>query len=98
MRSRTGLVDAESDRLLDGLFLASEATFIIRRDKRIGGLRKNFVFAMSQNEYDEMGFWPPLKEYNKDRIRKEFPWKKVPCSETGSVYIWHGYCYRRITG
>jgi hypothetical protein len=70
------LIDAEIDRLSDGLFVASEATFIIHRDTQSDGLPSNFVFAMSQMEYDEMGFWPPLKEYNKNRIRKEFPYKK----------------------
>lgn len=71
------LVDAEIDRLSDGLFRASEATFIIHRQKQQEqGLPSKFIFALSQIEYDEQGFWPPLKAYNKERIRKEFPWKK----------------------
>lgn len=70
------LVDAEIDRLSDGLFLASEATFIIHHQKQSDGSPNNYVFALSQHEYDEHGIWPPLKEYNKERIRKEFPWKK----------------------
>ena len=70
------LVDAEIDRLSDGIFLSSETTFIIHREKQTEGMKDNFIFAMSQNEYDEMGYWPPLKEYNKERIRKEFPFKK----------------------
>jgi len=72
------LVDAEIERLSNGLFLASEATFIIHKETQHEAVPRpsNFVLAMSQREYDEMGFWPPLKEYDKDRIRKEFPYKK----------------------
>jgi hypothetical protein len=60
-----------------GLILPSEATFIIHNPRPSSEIRqKNFVFAMSSDEYKENGFEPKLKGYDKERIKKEFPSKK----------------------
>jgi hypothetical protein len=67
---------ASVDQLSGGLFLASEATYIIHSEKPVDGVPVDYVFAMSQTEYDQMQIYPPLKGYNKERIRKEFPYKK----------------------
>jgi hypothetical protein len=75
-RMEIDIASADIDSLSAGLFLASEATYIIHREKAVCGLPNNFVFGMSQTEYDEMGLSPPLQGYDKQRIRKEFPWKK----------------------
>jgi hypothetical protein len=61
------------EELSGGPFLSSETTYIIHREGGVDNMSNNFVFAMSQSEYDKMGLQPPLKGYDKERIRKEFP-------------------------
>ena len=70
------LASAELDQLSNGLINTSETTFIIHKEKPSGSEPDNFVFAMSLSEYHEMGLTPPLTGYTKDRIQKEFPWKR----------------------
>ena len=70
------LASAQLDQLSNGLINTSEATFIVHKEKPSKNIHDNFVFAMSLSEYDEMGLTPPLTGYTKDRIQKEFPWKK----------------------
>jgi hypothetical protein len=70
------IASAELEQLSDGLINTSETTYIVHKEKPSGSLPKNFVFAMSLSEYDEMGITPQLTGYTKDRIQQEFPWKK----------------------
>jgi len=67
---------AELEQLSGGLFSSIDTTYIVHGTKDEAFVPDNFVFAMSEEEYDEIGGWPPLKGYDKNRIRKEFPWKK----------------------
>jgi hypothetical protein len=75
-RVEKAMASAGIDALSGGLFLSHEATYIIHNERAVDNMPNNFVFAMSQSEYDEMGLQPPLKGYDMERIRKEFPWKK----------------------
>ena len=67
---------AELDTLSGGLICSAETTYIIHKERSLDNLPDNFVLAMSKNEYDEMGYTPPLREYDKERIKREFPWKR----------------------
>jgi hypothetical protein len=67
---------ADISSLSNGLINPEEATYVIHHGESQKDVPKNYIFAMSQAEYDKAEFWPPLKGYNKERIRREFPWKK----------------------
>jgi len=67
---------ADIEGLSGGLFSVDDATYIIHQQKSDEFVPDLFVFAMSEREYNDIGGWPPLLGYDKNRIRKEFPWKK----------------------
>jgi len=70
------LTSSDFDTLSGDLISKDDVTYIIHETKKDVDVPNNFVFAMSVQEYDDIGGWPPLKGYDKNRIKIEFPWKK----------------------